>query len=53
MEMDKEYYDLQAEEILLDFTLEEILEMNSLSEEDVLSILLEQGMINQPERYFD
>jgi hypothetical protein len=41
-----------AEEILKDFKLEEVLEMNDLTEEDVLEILLENGLINEPERYF-
>lgn len=38
------------DELLSLFTLEEILEMNDLSEEEVLLILLEGGMIGEPER---
>lgn len=39
-----------AEVLLKDFTLSEILEMNNLTEEDVLQILVEGGLIDQPER---
>lgn len=46
------YEDL-AEEILRDFSLEEILEMNDLTEEEVLSVLIDRGLVNEPERYFE
>lgn len=38
-----------AEALLSKFTLEEILEMNDIEEEESLLILLERGMISQPE----
>lgn len=38
-----------AEELLSRFPLEEILEMNNIEEEESLLILLERGMISQPE----
>lgn len=38
-----------AEELLAQFTLEEILEMNNIDEDESLLILLERGMISQPE----
>lgn len=38
------------EEILLtNFTLEELLELNDLTEEDVIVLLFENGLINEPE----
>lgn len=43
---------LRAEELLKDFTLEELLEMNNLTEQEVIELLLEAGLINDPERYF-
>ncbi len=42
-----------AELLLRDFTLEEILEMNSLEESDVLGILIEGGKIEYPEGYVE
>lgn len=42
-------YDL-IEELLSLHTLEELFEMNDISEEDVLRILLEGGHIGEPER---
>lgn len=38
------------EELLSLHTLEELFEMNDLSEEDVLRILLEGGYLGEPER---
>ncbi len=40
------------EKVLKDFSFEEILEMNDLTEEDVLVILMGQGMLLYPEVYF-
>ncbi len=38
------------EEILLaNFTLEELLEYNDISEEEVIEILFDMGLINEPE----
>lgn len=39
-----------AERLLKDFTLEEIMEYNDLTEEDVLTVLVEGGYIGEPER---
>lgn len=50
--MGKSIYEI-AEELLLDFSLEELLEMNDLEEETVLSILIEQGLVTEPERRVD
>jgi hypothetical protein len=41
-----------AEEMLRDFELWEILELNDLQEKEVLKLLIENGLINVPERYF-
>lgn len=38
------------EELLGLFTFEDLLELNDLSEEDVLRVLLEGGYIGEPER---
>lgn len=38
-----------ADELLSQFTLEEILEMNDIEETESLLILLERGLISQPE----
>jgi len=35
-----------AEKILSTYTFEEVLEMNELTEEDVLSVLLDQELVN-------
>ena len=48
-----EYYFKLSEEMLKDFTLEEILELNDLTDEQVLELLLNSGVISEPERYFD
>lgn len=39
-----------ADELLSMFTLDEILEMNDITETEVLKILLEGGCIGEPER---
>ena len=39
-----------SEALLLSFDLTDILEMNDLEEETVLSILIDMGRIKQPER---
>ena len=39
-----------AEELLLHFSFEELLEMNDIQEEESLLLLLEKGMISQPEQ---
>lgn len=39
-----------AETLLEDFSLVELLEMNDLTEEEVLELLIEGGLIGQPER---
>lgn len=46
-------YEEIAEALLSDFTLEELLELNNLTELEVLSILVEGGHVGQPERYFE
>jgi len=46
-------YEEIAEALLSDFTLEELLELNNLTELEVLSILIEGGHVGQPERYFE
>lgn len=39
------------EDILLcNFTLEELLELNDITEEDVIRLLYEQGLIGEPEQ---
>lgn len=38
--------------LLEDFSFEEILEFNDLTEEDVLEILIDRGLVTEPERYF-
>jgi hypothetical protein len=43
-------YRTLAETLLASFDLLEIMEMNDLTEELVLEILIEGGMIDQPER---
>lgn len=40
-----------SEELLKVFELPELLEMNDIEEVDVLSLLIENGMIGQPERF--
>lgn len=50
---DLTYEENLAEHILKDFCLEEILEMNDLPEHLVLAILIRNGVIDQPERFFD
>lgn len=47
---DTEIYDQIAERLLETYTLEEMLEMNDLTPEDVLSILIERGYIGEPSR---
>lgn len=49
---DSEIFLKIAAEILEDFSLEEILELNNLTEEDVLSILIENGHVDYPTGYF-
>lgn len=49
---DSEIFLKIAAEILEDFSLEEILELNNLSEEDVLAILIENGHVDYPTGYF-
>jgi len=41
-----------AEDLLSSFELDELLELNDLTEHEALSILIEAGFIVQPERYF-
>lgn len=45
-----EFADRLSERLLQDFTLAEIMEMNDLSEEDVLVLLIDGGLIGEPER---
>lgn len=40
----------KAEELLLDFSLEELLELNDVEQEEALAILIAHGLINVPER---
>ncbi len=42
-----------ARELLEDFTLEELLEMNDLDDVDVIEILIRGGHLTQPERELD
>ena len=49
---DDEFEDL-VEELLASFTLDEILEMNNLSDEDVLKILIREGQIGEPEHVIE
>ena len=42
-----------AERLLADFTLEEILEFNDLTELELMTRLISIGLINEPERYFE
>ena len=42
-----------AEDLLKDFSLQEVLEENDLSEIYVLALLLQYGLINEPERIIE
>jgi hypothetical protein len=42
-----------AEVLLQSFDLSEILEMNDLTEEEVLSLLIDNGLISEPSRIVD
>ena len=42
-----------AEDLLKDFSLQELLEENDLSEIYVLALLLQYGLINEPERIIE
>lgn len=42
-----------AEDMLADYELSEILEMNDLTDVETLSILIQRGFIGFPERYLD
>ena len=42
-----------VERLLNDFTLEEILELNDLTVEELLLILVEQGYVTEPRFAFD
>lgn len=39
--------------LLEQFTLEEILELNDITEAEVLEMLFEKGLLTEPERVFD
>jgi len=41
-----------ARELLSDFTFDEILQLNDLTYEDILEILIGGGHVVEPERYF-
>jgi hypothetical protein len=41
-----------ALELLAIFTFDEILEMNDLTEQEVLAVLIANGELTQPERFF-
>lgn len=38
-----------ADDLLKDFSLEELLEMNDLTDTEVLAMLIQYGLINEPE----
>lgn len=42
-----------TENLLIDFPFSEILELNDLTEEDVLLLLVQKGYVIYPERYFE
>lgn len=46
----RSFADRLTEALLMSFTMTEILELNDLTEEDVLTILIEGGHIGEPER---
>lgn len=48
---DKDYRS-HVEILLADFSFSDLLEMNDLTEEDVLDFLLEHGMLSEPQRLF-
>jgi hypothetical protein len=50
---DDKYILTLSEQILLDFTLEEILIMNDLTDDQVLAILIDGGLVGEPKSMFE
>jgi len=45
--MDKKYFEDKADELLRTFTLEELLELNNLTEQECLTTLLRFGLVQE------
>jgi beta-N-acetylglucosaminidase len=43
----------KLEFLLEQFTFEEVLEMNDISESEILKLLFHEGLLHQPERMFE
>lgn len=50
---DSEFEERLAEALLSDFEFSDILELNDLSDQEVLEILIRGGYISQPETYIN